>query len=210
MTTMIVDEVLVVFEGSRRLRRRPAGSSGGTAADDVTLAPVWPEPGEAARLRLWIRLGWPTLVLLDPHARSLATPRPPTGRGAGTLPSGVVELPPDPRDPPGHRRMAVDDLSWMSRRDRLRGACFLAEARAAWPAVGRGVWPALVEDELIGSDQPLRFACTPTDIGYDQLRHLIGRLYAAKPATGTTGPVPALCPSPIRPVRQSAPLRRSA
>lgn len=69
MTTMTVDDVLVVFEGSRRLRRKPGESPARTSAENIGLAPVWPEPGEAARLRLWIRLRWPTLVLLDPRAR---------------------------------------------------------------------------------------------------------------------------------------------
>lgn len=182
MSMICLGDVTVVFDGSSRLcwdRRPRQAAPGDDRHAPPTLLGVWPEPGPAAALRLRVRLGWPTVVVLDPYDRPVQLPHHrvavPTDQ-----PSGLVELTvePDRDGPDRQRRLAVTPMSWMSPRDRLRGERFLDATRGLGArTLSRGVWPVVIEDDLVGGSEPLRFVCVRGSLALDQLERLIERIY---------------------------------
>jgi hypothetical protein len=183
MSMICLDDVTVVFDGTNRLRWRslPVATGADRCDAPLTLIGVWPDPATAAAMRLRVRLGWPTLVVLNPDDRPVLLPHHRVAAPADR--PGLVELTVEakPDGPDRQRQLEVIPMSWMSPRDRQRGKRFLDATHALRATFNRGMLPVIIEDDLLGSAEPLRFACVRGKLAIDQLERLIERIYRPSP-----------------------------
>ncbi|WP_395728637.1 hypothetical protein [Nakamurella sp.] len=188
MTMIKVDDVAVVFEGTRRLRwATPTGLSTTPPRcrdqrdqrDPIVLR-LWPDVGAGSELRLWVRSCGRTLVVFEGFDRPVAVP----GHRRLVLPAGVVEH--TDRTPEvgrvHDRLLSVRPFTWLPAEHRSRGSDFLAQAGA----IDSGVHPGLpgpvvvVEEDLIGTSCPVRFLFSRRPLGLGEFREVIARLYRPK------------------------------
>ena len=178
----LIEEVWVIFEGRSRVRWRyePSrmirlGQERPEPAERVAVS-VWPDQETRHTIQLGIRLMRKTLVIFDGTATEMVlsprqVPRPLQGLVVGHQSTGSCAL-------------SVVPLTWLPPADRQRGMEFLtsAMARSSRPVGHRTFQSMLVEDALIGSGQPLRFAFRNGPIGLDELQATIRLLFAPGPS----------------------------
>jgi hypothetical protein len=178
MTTINLDGVDVVFEGAHRLRwsRVPAWADlhdDGDAQGPLgkLIGHVWPDRHRQPWMRRQIEHGRRTIIVLDGTAPLLSLPR-------GSVPAAPVGAEILSEDDE-YRSMTIALLNWLGVHHRTRGFAFLADAMEK----AKGTSLPLIEDDLVGTLEPLRFVFAGV-LALGELRDLISRLYlSAAPAT---------------------------
>lgn len=153
MCTELIDGVLVVREGLRRLRWRheidhepPPGDP-----DGWQIADLWPNADARREIRRRRADRAPILVVFesDPAVATLPVENVPA------IPCGAVVHDADDN----LVTISVPMLDWLDKPDRERGREFAAAARATIAGTPRGLLPALITDPTArGGDDGLQFA----------------------------------------------------
>ena len=148
-----VNGVVIIDESTRRLRwdHQVAKTPPPHMVEQWIIRDLWPDKSTRARLRRQIEHGQPTLVLLDREAPVVVIPR----ENLPTVPIGAIVTDQDDE----LVTLTVPLLNWLSPTGRDRGLAFATHARRIVAATARPLLPPLlVEDDLIGTNEPLRFA----------------------------------------------------
>ncbi len=148
MNSMKIGNVLVVFEGVRRVvwrhRLLPAGVPGTSTSSDWVLASVWPDAREQRQVHAHLGAGDPLLVMLDSEPAVISVPA-----------ENVTELPVGLRRPPAGADIIdveIPALDWLPDHLCRRGLAFARHAQARIAAVPDFLRPAVVIEE--GDDGP--------------------------------------------------------
>ena len=181
MTLINVDGVSVIFEGTARLRWGrgpgwlPALSSARSLLPDPVVHSVWPDVESRAAIRLRIRLNGRTVIAFGSHDMQILLSR----RRVSQIPAGAFDMcHPDT----AKCLLGVAPLSWLNAGDRERGLDFYARVTGlAQQSLFPGEPPILVEDNLVGAREPLRFIYRPGGMGIGQLRQVIADIYPTGP-----------------------------
>lgn len=211
MTMLNLDGVLVIFEGlTHRLRwdQQP----GWLPALEVIERPrpecrvlghIWPDRTAAATLRREIGHGQKTVVILDGQSPVIDLPRSMVPR----IPVGAIDVSAGGGD---RASLCVQPLTWLAPRDRARGESFAAGAEELFAEQHPPSSPH-VEDDLIGTREPLRFVYYRRAMGIDTLRDVIARVFAAQHAAQHSAHVlPIDHGQDARPVPVPTPARKVA
>ncbi len=148
MNSMKIGDVLVVFEGVRRVvwrhRLLPVGVPGTPTSSDWVLASVWPDASEQRRVEAHLGAGDPLLVVLDSEPVVISVP----AENVTELPAGL------PPPPAGADIIDVEipALDWLPEHLCRRGLAFARHAQARIAAVPDFLRPAVVIDP--GDDGP--------------------------------------------------------
>src|SRR5664279_5168193 len=178
MTIINVDGVQVIFEGIRRLRwepqpawAHPLASVGQTRPREWIVGSVWPNKSTQALVRRQIDHGQRTLVVFDGTLPIATVSR----ERAPKVPVGAVELdsPDDEK-----RTLFIPPLIWLSATDRARGEAFSARAKQfADEKLTHASTPLFIEQDLIGTREPLRFVYRLGAISIGELSDTIKQMY---------------------------------
>ncbi len=169
---IFVNAIPIIFEGNPRLvwaRSSEALCAPGLSHAAV-LARVWPDDRTRTLVRRRISMLGRTVVVFD-------------GRAAAHCvhPSRVVPIPDGAiveRIDDETCRVMADPLNWLPERHRQRGLAFRrSAAQVARLPRARDTEPILIEDELIGSREPLRFAFRFGPVGLVELRDAVDRMF---------------------------------
>jgi hypothetical protein len=119
------------------------------------------------------------------------------------IPMGAVEL---TRSDADRASLCVQPLTWLTAKDRARGEAFAAGAEELFAESHLPAAPH-VEDDLIGTREPLRFVYYRRSLGIDTLREVITRVFAARHSAQV---LPIGHGHPARPLPARAPTRKVA
>jgi len=166
-------EVLVVFEGRRRLTW--TGPDNGTA----TVSSLWPDPVQRGDVQRHLARQAPLLVVID-HDTG---PVPLLPEEAPALPPEVKDL---LEDDAGFPVLRIPLLNWLPAPLRHRGTAFMTAVDAQRGSTPGPLLPDLVADRDTG--QPVRFVrrVTPRPISPWDLGEAIRLLFVREPLL--TGP----------------------
>ena len=180
MTMLNLDGVLVIYEGLKH-RLRWEHQPGWIPALELTERPtpegrvlghIWPSRAIQATIRREIGHGQKAVVVLDGQSPVIDLPRAMVPR----IPVGATEV----TGCDGERAtLCVQPLSWLAPKDRARGVAFASGAANLLNEPQPPSSPH-VEDDLIGSREPLRFVFYPRPMGIDTLRDVIARVFPAQ------------------------------
>lgn len=187
MTMINLDGVRVVYEGVHRIRWVHAPGWGKlqegkhlSRLSCTVVGHVWPEMAIQATLRRQIEHGQRTVVVVDGRAPivELHGDRLPSIPVGAELVEAVKE---------GHKAIFIPPFTWLSPGSRRRGEAFVSRVSTVEgrPA-GQLRTHQFVEEELIGTGEPLRFVYSERALYVSELRQLIRKLYDQ--------PVPAAIP----------------
>jgi hypothetical protein len=136
---------------------------------------VWPDKPTQSRIRRQIEHGQKTIVVLDDKPPTVVVPRSSLPR----VPTGAVEHSGISGD---MRTLSIPPLNWLIPRDRERGEAFACRAARIVDASPQDRLPSsLVEGDLIGTGEPLRFVYCTRPIAIDSLRDVITYLFESEP-----------------------------
>ena len=180
MTMLNLDGVLVIFEGLKH-RLRWEHHPGWLPAIEVIERPrpesrvlghIWPDRTAAGSLRREIGHGQQAVVVLDGQSPVIDLPRTMVPR----IPMGAVEVSGCNAD---RASLRVQPLAWLASRDRARGEAFASGVEELFDEQHPPSSPH-VEDDLIGTREPLRFVYHRRAMGIDTLRDVIARVFTAQ------------------------------
>jgi len=181
MTIINVDGVQVIFEGIRRLRwepqpawAHPLASMGQTRPREWIVGSVWPTKNTQALVRRQIDHGQRTVVVFDGTIPIATVSR----ERAPKVPVGAVEL--DSLDEE-KRTLFIPPLIWLSAADRARGEAFSVRAQQfADEKLAHVSSPLFIEQDLIGTREPLRFVYRAGAISIGELSDVINQMYRSE------------------------------
>ena len=201
MTMLNLDGVLVIYEGLKH-RLRWEHQPGWIPALELSERPrsesrvlghIWPNRTAAATIRREIGHGQKAVVVLDGQSPVIDLPRAMVPR----IPMGAVDLTGSDGD---RASLCVQPLTWLAPKDRARGEAFASGAEDLFDEQHPQSSPH-VEDDLIGTREPLRFVYYRRAMGIDTLRDVIARVFTAQhtaqvvPIGHGLRPLPARTPS---------------
>jgi hypothetical protein len=178
MTMINIDDVSVVYEGAHRLTWtrqsswiNPAPFLEHTPPAGGLIGSLWPDKGAQRHICRQIDQGRRTVVIFDG--------RPPIARisrkGLRHVPAGAVEIDGVDQDV---STLFIPPLNWLSAEHSARGAAFSARVRQVIDRSPRAASSsAIVEDHLIGTQEPLRFIFRQGATTISELRAIFDRLY---------------------------------
>ncbi|HYN71182.1 MAG TPA: hypothetical protein VES60_01680 [Nakamurella sp.] len=180
MTMLNLDGVLVIYEGLKH-RLRWEHQPGWIPALELIERPrpesrvlghIWPNRTAAAMIRREIGHGQKAVVVLDGQSPVIDLPRAVVPR----IPMGAIDL----TESDGARAsLCVQPLTWLAPKDRARGEAFASGAEDLFDEPHPPSSPH-VEDDLIGTREPLRFVYYRRALGIDTLRDVIARVFSAQ------------------------------
>ena len=178
MTMLNLDGVLVIFEGLRHRLRWEHQPDWLPALELIerprpecrVLGHIWPDRTAATTLRREIGHGQRAVVVLDGQSPVIDLPRSMVPR----IPVGAIEVSGCNGD---RASLHVQPLTWLPSRDRARGESFAAGAEELFDDQHPPTSPH-VEEDLIGTREPLRFVYYRRAMGLDTLRDVIARVFA--------------------------------
>ena len=180
MTMLNLDGVLVIYEGLKH-RLRWEHQPGWIPALELSERPrpesrvlghIWPNRTAAATIRREIGHGQKAVVVLDGQSPVIDLPRAMVPR----IPVGAVDLTGSDGD---RASLCVQPLTWLAPKDRARGEAFASGAEDLFDEQHPPSSPH-VEDDLIGTREPLRFVYYQRAMGIDTLRETIARVFTAQ------------------------------
>lgn len=185
MCTSTVDGVLIVREGTSRLRwaHERTGGPAPIHARDWQIAGLWPDDDERRRVRARIDRGEPVLVLLDRESPRVEFPV-----------EHVAEVPRElvvDEDPVAETvTLQVPVLDWLDPAERRRATAFEEQARRAIARTPRHLLPPLmVEPGGASGDRTVVFAlATRTGAGSSPVLAEVAGAIAATPRPGIVAP----------------------
>lgn len=149
---ILVNGVLIIDEGARRLRWQvgPTRNSHPRMVEEWNAGEVIGKTASDV-IRRQIEHGQRTLVVLKQDDCDVVSPNP-TALTGGQRPGRPTATDQEPF------KARLQPLSWLNPAHRSRGLAFAAECRRLTTKTARCFLPPLlVEDELIGTGEPLRF-----------------------------------------------------
>ena len=177
MTMLNLDGVLVIYEGLKH-RLRWEHQPGWIPALELIERPrpesrvlghIWPNRAVQTMIRREIGHGQKTVVVLDGQSPIIDLPRAMVPR----IPTGAIELTGSNDD---RASLCVQPLIWLAPKDRARGEAFATGAEDLFDEPHPPSSPQ-VEDDLIGTSEPLRFVYYRRPMGIDTLRDVIARVF---------------------------------
>ena len=194
-----LDGVLVIFEGLKH-RLRWEHQPGWIPALELIERPrpesrvlghIWPNRAVKATIRR-DRHGQKAVVIHDDHSpdRSALNQVP-------RIPTGAIELTGSDDD---RASLCVQPLTWLAPKDRARGEAFASGAEDLFDEQHSPSSPH-VEDDLIGTREPLRFVYYRRPLGIDTLRDVIARVFTPQQSAQVLpiGHGYGVRPPPVRP-----------
>jgi len=205
MTMVKLDGVLVIYEGLKH-RLRWEHQPGWIPALELierprpesrVLSHIWPTHTVQAKIRREIGHGQKAVVVLDGQPPWIELPRAMVPR----IPEGAVDVTGSDGD---RASLSVQPLTWLAPKDRARGEAFASVAGDLFDETHPPSSPH-VEDELIGTREPLRFVYYRRAMGIDTLRDVIARVFTAQHSAQVVPIGHGLRPLPARtPARKVA------
>lgn len=192
MTMIWLDDVPVIFEGRPRIRWDSAHAGHRMTHDHQegagpVVGSLWPDNTTRTMLRRRLQQLGPTLVVFDIDAADVVLP----AIRVPSIPDGATTR----VRSDGQLTMIVQPLNWLDPITRDRGLAFLEDVRTTAPSI-TGADDPFVEDDLVGSQEPLRFVGHRGPLGLDQLRRTMDHLFRSGRAQ-ITGWTSASRPAPI-------------
>ncbi len=185
-----LDGVLVIYEGLKH-RLRWEQQPGWFAALELTERPrlesrvlghIWPDHSVQTMIRRAIDHGQKAVVVLDGQSPIIDLPRASVPR----IPTGAIDLTGSDDD---RASLCIPPLTWLGPKDRARGEAFGSGAEGLFDGQNTPSAPC-VEDDLIGTREPLRFVYDRRPLGIDTLRDVIARVFTPQHSAPQ-----GLCPS---------------
>ena len=194
MSTTTVDGVLIVREGTGRLRwaHELEGSPAPLHGLQWQVAGLWPDEGARRHVRARIHRGEPVLIVLDAESPAVELPE----EHVSSLPDGIVV---GQDDEAGMLTVQVPLLDWLDEEDRRRGLAFAARTRAAIEGTPRFQRPPLVLESDPGMPVVFAYRTGAGNLSSALLRDAVRDLaHRVEPDGGLTGGDDAP-PTPISP-----------
>lgn len=151
----IIDGTWVINEDDRRLRweHERQGHPSPRLIEQWVIGDLWPSRATRAYIRRQLDLGQRALIILQQEEFSVVLPR----EHVPSVPIGVTVTDDDPEG--DLLTMTVPALNWLTHSLRARGLTFIRQARQiAEGTPSAFLPPLLIENELIGSKESVRFA----------------------------------------------------
>jgi len=168
-------DVLVIFEGSRRIAWHPLGNGCSTPTA------VWPDTSQQAALEQHLQANLPALIILD-HDPD-AEPVPLLPEEASAVPSDLRQL----VTPDGDLwQLRLPRLQWLPAHLREAGQDFLRESIAQAGIIPAPLLPDLLVDSAIGGSVRFAWRTKPSPLPDQRLQDVTRYLFAPSQATAPT------------------------
>ncbi len=184
MCTLIINGVLIIREGARRLRwhheihHQPPPQR----AEQWIIGDIWPDATASAQVHQRLRNSEPILVVFDHEPPQVTLP--------------VENIPRIPRGATVHHAddniitVSIPTLDWLRKPERDRGQAFAATAQATIAGTPRTLLPPLLTEHW-NSPQPnaLRFAHTTGASSTIRYIEVINHLFGTATPTSNRSPI---------------------